>query len=168
MQKTVILLSGTPQGKQSFAQKVKEIAWVWQINPKDHIKDNAKTFYWDGVKTEEIYKYVGEQLPILNRYFNYEQKYLEDKIERFLSDDDEYKRSGDKVFDKFILVVHGVSKDLVPFLQEEYGVFRIHISKKEYNSSEKFPPDVTMLYEDEDKFTIEVNRVIEILTKNGG
>lgn len=167
MQKTIILLSGTPEGKTKFAEIAQQISWVWQINPKNHIRDNAKLFYWDGTKTEETWKYVVEQLEILNKYFDFERKFLKDKIQRFLGDTDEYKTSKElKVFDKFILIAHGVSKGLVPFLQEEYGVFKIHISKKEYNSNEKFSNDVVVLYEDEENFSLEVNRIIEVLTKS--
>lgn len=164
MRKSIILLSGTPAGKSEFGKIAQEISWVWQVNPKDHVRDTSKLFYWNGVKTEKTWKYINEQLAILNKYFDYEKNFLKDKIERFLGDDAEYKTSKDnKVFDKFILIAHGVSKDLVPFLQEEYGVFKIHISKKEYNSNEKFDNDITVLFEDEEDFTIQVNKIIEVL-----
>lgn len=167
MKKTVLLMSGTPDGKAKFAKIAQEISWIWQINPKTYIRDNAKLFYWEKTETEDIYKYIGEQLEILNRHFDFERKFLKDRIERFLSDEDEFKKSPEgKVFDKFILIAHGVSKNLVPFLQDEYGVFKIHISKREYNSNEKFNNDITVLYEDEEGFTIQVNKIIEVLTKS--
>jgi len=166
MKKTIILLSGTPDGKSKFAEIAREISWTWEINPKNQIRDNARSFYWKKNDKDDIYKYISEQLEILNRYFDFERNFLKDKIERFLSDEDEFKKSPEgKVFDKFILIAHGVSKNLVPFLQDEYGVFKIHISKKEYNSNEKFDNDITVLYEDEEDFTIQVNKIIEVLTK---
>lgn len=166
MKKTIIVLSGSPEAKNKFAEIVKDMAWVWSINAKDFLRENLRLFYWDGSRTEEINKLVEDQLKLYNENFDFERKFLKDKIERFLSDEDEFKKSPEgKVFDKFILIAHGVSKNLVPFLQDEYGVFKIHISKKEYNSNEKFDNDIAVLYEDEEDFTIQVNKIVEVLTK---
>lgn len=167
MKKTIILLSGSPNSKNRFTEIVKDIAWIWGINSKDYIRENLRLFSWDGNRTEEINKLVEDQLKLYNENFDFERKFLKDRIERFLSDEDEFKKSPEgKVFDKFILIAHGVSKNLVPFLQDEYGVFKIHISKREYNSNEKFDNDITVLYEDEEDFTIQVNKIIEVLTKS--
>ncbi len=166
MKKTIILLSGSPNSKNRFAEMVKNIAWIWEINSKDYLRENLRLFSWDGNRTEEINKLVEDQLKLYNERFDFERKFLKDRIERFLSDEGEFKKSSEgKVFDKFVLIVHGVSKELVPFLQEEYGIFRVHLSKKEYNSNERFPKDITILYDDENNFSLEVNRIIEVLTK---
>lgn len=163
MKKTIILLSGSPDAKNRFAEIAKTVSWVWAINAKDYIRENLKLFYWDGSRTEEINKLVAEQLELFNEKFNFEKNYLVDKITKFNEDDSEVKINGNKTFDKFILIAHGVSKDLVSFLQEEYGVFKIHLSKREYNSSE-ITNDYTVLYEDDENFVVEVNRIIEVLT----
>lgn len=163
MKKTIMVLSGSPEAKNKFAEIVKDMAWVWSINAKDFLRENLRLFYWDGSRTDEINKLVVEQLELFNEKFDFEKKYLVDKITKFNEDDSEVKVKENKTFDKFILIAHGVSKNLLPFLQEEYGVFKIHLSKKEYNSNEKFANDVTILYEDDENFNVEVNKLIEVL-----
>ena len=165
MNKAIIVLSGSPEAKNKFAEIVKRVAWVWAINAKDLIRENLKLFYWDGSRTEDVNKLVLEQFELFNKNFDFEKKYLSDKITKFNEDDSEFKTNGSNTFDKFVLISHGVSKDILPYLQEEYGVFKIHLSRKDYNSNEKFPNDVTVLYEDGDDFVVEVNKIIEILTK---
>lgn len=163
--KAIILLSGDPQTKNKFIDMVESIAWIWNINPKNKLRNNLKSnFYWKGDKTEEVEKFISDQLVSYNELFDFEKSFLAEKIKAFNDDDSEVKTHEDKTFDKFVLIVHGVSKSLVPFLQEEYGVFKIHLSKREYNSNENLN-DYTVLYEDDENFTIEVNRIIEILTK---
>ena len=164
MKKTILLISGSPEAKNKFAEIVKEIAWVWAINSKDFIRENLKLFYWDGSRNEEINLVISNQLELYNEKFDFEKKYLMEKINRFQADESEVKVHENKTFDKFVLIAHGVSKDLVSFLQEEYGVFKIHLSKREYHSNENLN-DYTVLYEDDENFTIEVNRIVEVLTK---
>lgn len=165
MKKVIIVLSGSPEAKNKFAEIVKRVAWVWAINAKDFVRENLKLFYWNGSRTEDINKLVSEQLELLNQKFDFERKYLSDKITKFNEDDSEFKTNGNNTFDKFVLIAHGVSKDSLPYLQSEYGVFKIHLSRKDYNSNEKFSNDVTVLYEDSEDFIVEVNKIIEILTK---
>jgi len=165
MKKTILLISGSPEAKNKFAEIVKEIAWVWAINSKDFIRENLKLFYWDGSRNEEINLFISNQLELYNEKFDFEKKYLMEKINRFQADESEVKVHENKTFDKFVLIAHGVSKDLVSFLQEDYGVFKIHLSKREYHSNENLN-DYTVLYEDDENFTIEVNRIVEVLTKN--
>ena len=162
MKKAILLISGSPEAKNKFAEIVKKIAWVWAINSKDFIRENLKLFYWDGSRNEEINKMVENQLSLFNEMFDFEKKFLIEKITNFKEDDSEVKIKENKTFDKFILIAHGVSKSLVPFLQEEYGIFKIHLSRRDYHSNENFN-DMTVLYEDDENFVIEVNKLIEIL-----
>lgn len=164
MKKAVIVLSGSPEAKNKFAEIVKKISWRWEINPKDFVRESFKLFYWDGSKTDETNKLAAEQLELYNNKFDFERKYLTYKITKFNEDDSEVKVSGDKTFDKFVLIAHGVSKNLVSFLQEEFGAFKIHLTKKEYNSNQVIN-DAVILYEDDENFVVEVNRLIDILTR---
>ncbi len=164
MKKAIILLSGDPESKSKFTKIVESIAWVWNVNPKNPIRNNLKSFYWKGDRTEEIENLISSQLIVYNQLFDFERSFLIEKITNFNNDESEVKVHENKTFDKFVLIAHGVSKDLVPFLQEEYGVFKIHLSKREYHSNENLN-DYTVLYEDDENFTIEVNRIVEILTK---
>lgn len=163
MRKAIILLNGTPEAKNTFSGILREIAWTWEINPKSYIRDKAKIFYCDG--ESDVSKYVSEQLELVNTHFQFEKNYLLDNIRKFNSDDSEIKTFGNKSFDKFLLIIHGVSQDMVEYLKDEYGIFTLNISRKDLNTNiEKYDK---VLYSDSDDFSIDVNRTIEILT-NGG
>ena len=45
MKKTIIVLSGSPEAKNKFAEIVKDMAWVWSINAKDFLRENLRLFY---------------------------------------------------------------------------------------------------------------------------
>lgn len=160
MRKAIILLNGTPDGKNNFSSILKELAWVWDINPKKYIRDKGKIFYYDG--ESDASKYVNEQLELVNKHFQFEKNYLLDNIRKFNSDDSEIKTFGNKSFDKFLLIIHGVSQDMVEYLKDEYGIFTVNISRQDLNTNiEKYDK---VLYSDSDTFSIDVNRVIEVLT----
>lgn len=168
MKKAIIVLNGTPDGKSAFSLVLKEIAWVWELNPKKYIKDKAKLFNHDG--ETDLEKYAGEQLELVNKHFDFEKKYLRENIGRFKADEDEFKTNAlkTKSFDKFVLIIHGVSQDIIEHLKEEYGIFTVNISRKDLNTNiEKYDK---VLYSDDEGFSIDVNRTIEILTggTNGG
>ena len=91
MKKTIIVLSGSPEAKNKFAEIVKDMAWVWSINAKDFLRENLRLFYWDGSRTDEINKLVVEQLELFNEKFDFEKNYLVDKITKFNEDDSEVK-----------------------------------------------------------------------------
>jgi len=80
-----------------------------------------------------------------------------------LSDENEQKLSGDKIFTNFILIAHGVSKELISILKDEYGVYQIHISRRDLNSNIELYDLV--LYEDDENFEEEVIRVVTTLAK---
>lgn len=162
MKKAIILLSGTPSGKSKFIEIAKKESWIWNINSRDFLGTKAPSFYWDGERNENYYKFLGEYLKLVNKYFDFEEKYLREKFDKFSSDDSEFKSSGDKQFDKFVLIAHGVSKELVSTLESDYGVFKIHVSRKDLNSN--IEPDL-VLYEDDENFEAETIRFIETLTK---
>lgn len=163
MEKAIILLSGTPDGKNKFIDIAKSASWLWNINARDFLGSKSSSFYWSGERNEDYYKFTSEFLGLVNKYFEFEEKYLREKIERFLSDDSTEKRHGDKSFEKFILIVHGVSKNIVQTLMSDYGVFKVHISRRDLNSNIE-SHDLT-LYEDDENFDEEVAKVINTLAK---
>ena len=168
MKKAIILLSGTPQGKSKFDEITKETSWVWNTNPRNYLGALSKNFYWSGERNEQYYKFTEELLTLTNRYFNFEEKYLKEKIEKFNSDDSLIKilrEEGqlEKKFDRFILIIHGITKDLVEMLESDYGVFKLHISRRDLNTNVKEQDYV--IYEDDPNFKEEVERVLRILTK---
>ena len=58
MRKAIILLNGTPDGKNNFSSILKELAWVWDINPKKYIRDKGKIFYYDGIVTGKLIAFL--------------------------------------------------------------------------------------------------------------
>jgi len=163
MKKAIILLSGIPEAKTKFINEVYKSNWVWNINFRDFLGAKAKGFYWDGERDENYYNFTLEFLKLVNNHFQAEGKYLAEKIDKFLADDVETKEHEGKIFNNHILIAHGVSKELIPVLEAEYGVFKIHVSRKDLNTNIEIHDLV--LYEDDDNFETEVNRVIQTLAK---
>jgi hypothetical protein len=166
MNKTIILLSGSPGAKAKFIESAKKIAWLWNLSPKDFIRANSKIFYWvsEPDNKEKDNRYLREMLELLNRHCEFERKYLEQNLQNFQDDDSQQKENKEgKVFDNFVAIIHGVSKPLVNFLQEDFGAFRIHVSRHDLNTNEELQ-DIT-LYEDDENFSERVLQVISTLAR---
>lgn len=148
MKKTIILLDGTPKGKNRILELTKDIAWVWSIKPRKYVEDKEKIFLNGG---EDLESELKEQVD-----YNLERNYIKETIGRLHKDSDEIKVHGDKAFDRFVLYIHNVSPDLVEWLKDEYGVFTVNVSPLE---------DGKTLYDtvlEEEMSPIQVNRLIEV------
>ncbi len=164
MNKIMILLSGTPSGKSFFEKVAKENSWVWNLNVKNNLGNLAKGFYWDGQRNDEYYKFISEFLDLLNKHFNYEEVHLKKKIEDFKNDIDDVKRDPEgKEYSNFILIMHGVSREMAEVLKNEYGVIQIHITRRDLHTT---PEKDLPLYEDDKDFEEQVRKTIGILTKD--
>ncbi len=166
MKKAILILSGTPSGKNEFDKIAKETCWIWHTNSRNHLgKVSKKDFFWNGERDEDYEKYLSEIFPVLNKYFNFEEKYFRDLLDnKFLPDNDEVKTDQEgKEFQNFLFVIHGLSKALVPVFEEEYGAFQIHISSRNLNSNVENHDKV--LYEDDVDFKEQVEDLINTLVK---
>lgn len=149
MNKAIVLISGTPSAKSKFIEYAKKTNWIWNIPLQSFLGSRKNEFYWDGESREYYQSFTHEFFALIHKYF--------------MADDSEVKISKGRVFNRFLLVVHGVSDSLVSTLEEEYGVFKIHISNRERKDNVELY-DV-ILYEDDENFEDEVNRVVDVLTK---
>lgn len=175
MNKVIIVLGGTPRGKTEFQRILMNAAWVWNINPKNKLAGLAeKELFWKGERTEEFYKALNALAHIANTAWGFEKNHVLEKIESFLSDPDEQKtKDGINFFSKFVMVIHGITAELAKTLKEEYGAFSLYISEKSLNTQYKDDADRKkiedrydhILYEDDTQFSLNVENVIDILTK---
>lgn len=170
MNKIIVLLSGTPSGKSKFDELARQSNWTWNVNPKSRLSDESRILGWDGVVTDAHHKFIAEYIALLNKYLGYEKKFIEEKISSFKSDDSQTKtaRGSDKVLTRFMLIMHGVSKDLAEELQKEHGAFRIHITRRDFNTITRrtaegniIPKSDFVLYEDDLDFEEQVLKITE-------
>lgn len=179
MNKTIVLLSGVPSAKTRFSEIVNEIAWSWNCNSKNFLADLAKSLGWDGeTRDDKFYKFISEFLSLANKSFDFERKYLEQKIRAFQEDESETKtdKLSGKEFSKFVLILHGVSKELVSWLQEDFGVYKIYVTRYSLNSN-FIPESDFIIYEDKkeadgmysenENFETEILNIINKLTERG-
>lgn len=140
MNKKIILLSGNPSAKNKFLESAKSRAWVWGLNSKDAISKNLNIFGWNSnnEKDESYYKFIDELKEVANKYTDFEENYLTQNIENFLQDEDQTKSYNGKEFDNFLLIIHGVSRDLVNWLKSDYGVFQIYVGESNHTDSQMF------------------------------
>lgn len=163
MNKTIVLLSGTPSGKAKFDEVCKGFAWVWNLNLKNTLGSQAKSYGWNGEKDEKYYAFVGEFLSLLNKHFDYEHARLTAKIQDFLEDEDEIKfDDSGKGYENFVLILHGVGRDVAEKLKDEQGVYKIRISSRppvEEEVKEREWGDF-VLYEDDDNYSEQIVKLM--------
>ena len=125
MNKTIIILSGTPDAKNTFDRLLKENSWVWNVNPKNALRTIAEQLGWnreDGWG-DEYQDFISDILSIANKHVQYETKYIQKQIQDFLSDNAVAKQvDGTKEFTNFTLVWHGVSKAQLDSMKENGAI----------------------------------------------
>ena len=165
MNKTIVVLTGDPDAKNEFLDKVKSLAWFNNFNPKSYLGKVTEHIREEKERDEDYWNFLSEFLKLSNKYFDYEETSTRKKIREFLADNDEAKVTKDgKRFDKFLLIIHGLSPDIRESLKEEYPVFIIRLETSKQSSSEMAQDFV--LKTDLDNYDKEVERVINILTNN--
>lgn len=134
MDKAIVVISGTPNGKDEFIKIAKQTCWVWQVNPKKFISKIASKNF--GVDTENNYEIIQNMSNLLNPT-GFERTYVMNLVQKFLQDDSETKCEfandndiATKRFDRFVLIIHGISRELIYTLKEDYGAFCVGIFDK--------------------------------------
>lgn len=149
MNKAIILISGTPDSKKKFVDLAKKEVWLWNVDLHNFLGSKKNGFYWDGDRSQDYNNFTIEFFAMVYKYF--------------MLDDSEFKLNVKRTFDKFILIVHGVSKELDTKLKDEYGVFRILITQSDETVNMSLYD--LILFDDNENFELEVNRVVSTLTK---
>jgi len=160
-EKTIIILSGIPDGKTKFVEIIKKHGfWTWNINPHNVVGTTAKTLGWDMQERDETYyDFISEIERIANKYWNFKDNYISSTIQRFK---DNPKPD--------VLIVHGCDVNAMrEIIEKNLGTaFSIRIlpsGGQSQNHSTKFYDK--KLYFD-DCFEESVLETIEILTKGLG
>jgi len=129
MKKAILILTGTPDAKNRFDTVIKKSAWVWGINPNNHLSNIAKSLFWDGERNELFHKFLSDFRNLVNGAFAFDEKYVLSMVEKFLSDKDykKHDKSG-RDYERFILTIHGIPKSLYNRLEQDFGAFQIHLT----------------------------------------
>jgi hypothetical protein len=167
MEKAIVILTGTPSGKVKFDKIITQECWRWNVSAKNWLAEVATTkLYWkgaeEGERNEEYHKTLANFYAFVNQYFGYETHYVREAIERFRADDVEQRSNQGKVFSKFLLVLHGISKELTQKLKEEEGAIQIHITSRSLNTNVEHHDLV--YYEDDAEFEEQVRHIVNVLT----
>lgn len=180
MEKAIIVLTGTPSSKGLFDKIITQTSYRWNINPKNHLAEVARSkLYWSGTaeRGEEYHRKLAALTEFVNREFNFETLYVQQLIERFKTFDAEEmvlkNENATKVFTKFLLVIHGISKDLTKKLASEEGAVQVHVTSRKlntvvYNSdmTEQSKPRHDLVFYDDDKtFETDIQNLINTLTQ---
>lgn len=179
MKKAIVVLTGTPTGKNRLSEIILRKVWKWDINPKNLLTKIAREkFYWKGERNEEFYKFLSEMFSLVNKNFGFEENYILDYIRLFENDKDEEKLLLDKEtgevqakFENFLLVIHGISKELTTRLKDEFGALVVQVTDSELNTqvyntdgSQKTDFDFDyVLYENDADFVTEAEKLLSVL-----
>jgi len=163
MRKAIILLSGTPTGKNRFAEVAKQKAWLWNINYKNVLADRFSDLLQGEDRDKTYYRFVAKILDLANKFYDAEKRYLWEKATKFSQDEDEAKidKEGNK-FEIFLLIMHGVSRELIEPLKNDFGVFEIEVEEEK---SKKTELKDLHLFEDNPEFENQALNIIEMLSK---
>lgn len=164
MNKAIVVLTGDPEAKNDFIERVKSLAWINNFNPKSYLGRVTDHLREGNEKNEDYWNFLAEVMKLANKYFNYEEESVREKIAKFLSDEDEVKRTDGSSFDSFILIIHGLSVRVRDSLKDEFPLYVIRLATSKQPSNETSQDFV--LETDSDDYDSEVVRVVNGLTKN--
>lgn len=169
MDKAIIVITGTPSGKGQFEKIAKQNVWLWNVNPKNWLGEVARRhLYWSGEeRNEEYHRKIARLYSLVNEEFGFEGHYIAQLLERFRDFDKEVMRGTgedgqEREFTKFLLVIHGISKELTKRLEEEEGALQVHVTSRTLNTNVELHDYV--LYEDDADFEERVLKLIKVLT----
>src|SRR5689334_10048428 len=167
MQKAILILTGTPPAKNSLATIVKKTCWCWNASAKNRLAEIAKeNFYWTVDARDETYhKTLAALYSMVNQTFDFERQYLLQLVERFNAfDKDKMVDAAGNEFTKFLLIVHGISREMTKELEEYEGAMQVHVTSRSLNTN--ILEHDLVIYEDDPTFEQDVNKIIEQLTNS--
>lgn len=122
MEKAILVLDGISEGKTAFIDIAKEAGyWIWNINHRNVLSMLAGKVGWDGNRNNTFYDFIKEFDSLANDYFNYEEWYTLEMINKFLGDE----RTN-------ILIIHNCNREISGRIQEEFeNCYTICVDKEE-------------------------------------
>lgn len=122
MEKAILVLDGISEGKTAFIDIAKEAGyWIWNINHRNVLSMLAGKVGWDGNRNNKFYDFIKDFDSLANEYFDYEEWYTLEMINKFLSDE----RTN-------ILIIHNCNCETSGKIQEEFeNCYTICVDKEE-------------------------------------
>jgi hypothetical protein len=155
MDKAIIILNGVAEGKNKFVNVAKmNNYWVWNLNHRNVLSLFAHKLGWNGERTQEYYEFIDEFAELVNKYFDFENWYIDMMINQFLNDE----KSN-------LLIIHNCSEYLECKLQEEYSnCFSVGIFDGDL--TEKTCVQCKTLNYRSDSYVDDILSTLDILTKD--
>jgi hypothetical protein len=155
MEKSIVILNGVAEGKTQFVETAKANGyWVWNLNHRNVLSMLAHKLGWSGDRTKEYYLFIDEFRELANKYFDSENWYVNNMIEKF--------ESNDKVN---ILIIHNCDEQIAKRLQDEQAnCFTVMISNSE--TEEGCENSCKTLNCKDEKYVENIISTLNILTKD--
>lgn len=125
MNKTIIIVDGYSEGKNKFQEIIKGVGnyWCWNINASNFLSMLTHRIVKELEHDKKYYDFLAEFKDLTDRYFDFERVYTLEKIEKFLSEDNDKAQ---------VLLIHGCTPKLALELQDTYeNAFDLFIGNKE-------------------------------------
>jgi hypothetical protein len=87
MNKKIIALDGLAAGKTEFVKIISLDYWRWNINFRNLLSFLSHKLFWDGNRNKNYYEFLGEFEVLVNKYFNSENLYIAEMIEKLMEND---------------------------------------------------------------------------------
>jgi hypothetical protein len=127
VEKAILVLDGISEGKTAFIDIAKEAGyWIWNINHRNVLSMLAGKIGWDGNRNNNFYDFVKDFDALANKYFNYEEWYTLDMINKFIDSENTN-----------ILIIHNCNCEISSRIQEEFeNCYTVCIDKEEKENSD--------------------------------
>lgn len=154
MEKAIVILNGVSEGKTKFVETAKENNyWIWNLNHRNVLSMLAHKLGWTGERTKEYYLFIDEFRDLANKYFDSENWYIGNMIEKFHNSEKPN-----------VLIIHNCDAELAKKLQEDYSnCFSISIIENE--KTEEECESCKYLNYKSDTFVDDIVSTLNILTK---
>jgi hypothetical protein len=135
--KQILVLDGISAGKTAFVEIVKTNGyWCWNLNSRNVLSMISHKIGWNGVRNKEYYDFLAKFEELANEYFDFENWYIHDMIQKFQQDK--------KVQ---VLIIHNCKEELRKVLSEEYINSQTILITDTHVSDDTY--DFTLNYKDE-------------------
>jgi hypothetical protein len=156
MNKLILMVSGSREGKNIFQKTLKENLnyWVWNVNPGNEANYIIGLLGWDGLEKDNKYQEFYDQLfDMAEKTFGFRKVYIDKMIDRFLAHDRAQ-----------ILIIHQ-AEDMLEDLKDDDGILSLYVAKTKGELENNLNKYDKVLLLDED-FEENLKQTIVILTKD--
>lgn len=120
MNKVILMIGGSREGKNAFQKTLKETLnyWVWNVSAQNECQFIVGLLGWNGQDKNETYQNFYTQLfDMAEKTFEFKKVYITRMVDRFLAHDRAQ-----------VLIIHNAD-EMIENFKDEDGLFSLYVAK---------------------------------------